>query len=83
MLGVSGNARIIVFRLMHLCSDNAFGGRILLTSVAGGASNTVQSCIAGCQSQNFTVAGTEYSGMFFHRLKLVDLTLFPADECCT
>ncbi|KAF8346390.1 glyoxal oxidase N-terminus-domain-containing protein [Amanita rubescens] len=41
--------------------DNAFGGRILLTSIGGTTSNTIQSCIAGCQSQNFTVAGTEYS----------------------
>lgn len=61
---------------MHLCSDNAFGGRVLLTSVGGGTGNTIQSCIAGCQSQNFTVAGTEYSGMFFHRLTLFDLILF-------
>ena len=70
MLGVSGDARVIDSQLTYLCSDNAFGGRILLTSLGGGASNTVQSCIASCQSQNFTVAGTEYSGMFFHHLTL-------------
>jgi len=60
-------------QLTRLGSDIAFGGRVLLTSLAGGRSNTVQSCIAGCQSQGFTVAGTEYSGMFFHRLTLFNL----------
>ena len=77
MLGVSGDARIVVFQLTHLCSDNAFGGRILLTSLGGSTTNTIESCIAGCQSQNLTVAGTEYSGMSFHRLTLFDLIFSP------
>jgi hypothetical protein len=86
MLGVSGNAEIIDLHLTRLCSDIAFGGRVLLTSLAGGTTNTVQSCIAGCQSQNFTLAGTEFSGMLFHHLILFDLIfppIFSADQCCT
>jgi hypothetical protein len=61
MLGVSGDTRVIV-RLTYSLSDTAFG-RVLLTAVASSPSNTLESCIAACQSQNFTVAGTEYSGM--------------------
>ena len=52
-------------RNIHLCqtySDNANGGRVLTTVIPGNPNNTIQLCVAACIQQNFTVAGTEYSG---------------------
>ena len=43
-------------------SDNA-NGRILPVGVGASQTTTVQSCIAACQAQNFSVAGMEFSGM--------------------
>ena len=40
-------------------SDNAFG-RIMGGNNFGGTTNTVESCISTCSTNNFTLAGTEY-----------------------
>ena len=40
--------------------DNAFG-RIMMTQLPDNQNVTVQSCIASCDAQNFTLAGLEYS----------------------
>ena len=41
-------------------SDNA-NGRVMQTTEAGNPNNTVELCISECSSQNFTVAGVEFS----------------------
>ena len=42
-------------------SDNAFG-RIFQTELPDNQNLTVESCVASCNSQNFTLAGMEFSG---------------------
>ena len=44
-------------------SDNA-NGRIMGSGNLGSASNTVESCIAACTANNFTLAGMEYGGEY-------------------
>src|ERR1700722_2046563 len=48
------------FRLKDSFSDNAYG-RIFANENPDDSGLTVESCIASCQSQNYTVAGLEYS----------------------
>jgi hypothetical protein len=64
-------------------SDNAHG-RIMQGDNFGGATNTVESCIAACISRGFTLAGMEYSSQFpSSELHFVfDLTVSFAAECC-
>lgn len=40
-------------------SDNAHG-RIITGNNLGGPNNTVDTCVATCQGNNFTMAGMEY-----------------------
>ncbi|KAF8623873.1 hypothetical protein AX17_007275 [Amanita inopinata Kibby_2008] len=45
----------------NACWVDLAHGRILPVTIPGSPSNTVESCIAACQGQNYTVAGMEYS----------------------
>ena len=48
--------------LTQTLSDNAFGRVFTDIDIPGNPNNTVEICIETCISQNFTVAGTEFSG---------------------
>ncbi|KAF8736996.1 hypothetical protein AX14_013631 [Amanita brunnescens Koide BX004] len=61
--------------------DNAFG-RILLTAAPGSTNNTVESCIAACQSQSFTVAGTEYGDECYCGDQLANGAVTAAEADC-
>ncbi|KAF8621390.1 hypothetical protein AX15_007844 [Amanita polypyramis BW_CC] len=61
--------------------DNAFG-RALLVGLGGSPSNTVESCIAACQAQNYTIAGMEYSDECYCGNELVDGAVKGAEADC-
>ncbi|KAK2464992.1 hypothetical protein APHAL10511_003068 [Amanita phalloides] len=61
--------------------DNAHG-RALLTSLGGSTTNTAETCVAACQSQNFSVAGTEYGSECYCGNQLANgAALAPAADC--
>jgi hypothetical protein len=62
LLDVSGCPIQRLIPLTYLIySDNA-NGRIFPFNGVGGAQNTIQSCIASCAQNNYTLAGTEFAG---------------------
>uniref|UniRef100_A0A8H7XRB3 WSC domain-containing protein n=1 Tax=Psilocybe cubensis TaxID=181762 RepID=A0A8H7XRB3_PSICU len=58
--------------------DNAHG-RAFVFQAPGSQTNTIQSCIAQCQAQNFTVAGTEFSDECYCGNTLVDGAVIASD----
>lgn len=54
----------LVMLANFLFSDNAHG-RIFDINLPGSQTNTIESCIAACDAQNYTVAGTEFSVCYF------------------
>ncbi|KDR73046.1 hypothetical protein GALMADRAFT_142739 [Galerina marginata CBS 339.88] len=58
--------------------DNAHG-RIFNFQAQGGSTNTIQSCIAQCQANNFTIAGSEFSDECYCGNTLVDGATLATD----
>jgi hypothetical protein len=62
-------------------SDNQ-NGRVLTTELPDNPNVTVEACIASCQSQNFTVAGLEWSVQCFCGDVLVNgAVTAPGSDC--
>ncbi len=80
LLGVGSLFICVVYRTcskQEISRDNAHG-RILQTELPDNQTLTVQSCIASCSSQNFTLAGLEFGVqccMFGHQRRSVDRPL--------
>ena len=53
-------SRLFYVIVKHAYSDNAFG-RVLEYTQDSSNNMTVEACVATCQSQNFTLAGLEYT----------------------
>lgn len=62
-LGLATFALRVDVSFLLSSSDNAFG-RILVFGQGGNPNNTIQSCVIACASQNFTIAGTEFGGIW-------------------
>ncbi|KAJ8496398.1 hypothetical protein ONZ51_g1161 [Trametes cubensis] len=61
--------------------DNAFG-RIMMTQLPDNQNVTVQSCIASCDAQNFTLAGLEFSVQCFCGNTLIDGAVTADEDTC-
>ncbi|KAH9896068.1 hypothetical protein C8Q73DRAFT_463729 [Cubamyces lactineus] len=61
--------------------DNAFG-RIMSSQLPDNQNVTVQSCIASCEAQNFTLAGLEYSVQCFCGNTLIDGAVTADEDTC-
>ncbi|KAH9927682.1 copper radical oxidase [Fomitopsis serialis] len=61
--------------------DNAYG-RAISTELPDNSNLTVESCIANCTAQNFTVAGLEYSVQCFCGDNLVNGAVTTEDSDC-
>ncbi|KAI0641646.1 hypothetical protein C8Q79DRAFT_918971 [Trametes meyenii] len=61
--------------------DNAFG-RVMSTQLPDNQAVTVESCIASCQSQNFTLAGLEFGVQCFCGNTLIDGAVTGDEDTC-
>ena len=84
MLGVSRNNLTNKYRNLigkFVYSDN-LNGRIFLNEFPDNSSLTVEGCIEMCHSQNFTLAGTEWSVQCFCGNDLIGGAIqVPESEC--
>jgi hypothetical protein len=62
--------------------DNAFGRIFTDTAIPGNPNNTAEVCIATCISQNFTMAGTEFSDECYCGNTLVDGAVLTVNSDC-
>ncbi|KAI0667510.1 hypothetical protein C8Q78DRAFT_1105323 [Trametes maxima] len=61
--------------------DNAFG-RVMSTQLPDNQGVTVESCIASCESQNFTLAGLEFGVQCFCGNTLIDGAVTGDEDTC-
>lgn len=61
-------------------SDAAFG-RVMSTELPDNQNVTVESCVASCSSQNFTLAGLEFSGQSFFVIREFREPHYPTVQC--